>query len=84
MSQNVYLVEGVVEINPETNRAYIKLEDQNGVVFGFDPTLILDQYKGQKIRVVISPLDAIEHLNSLLQEDSDATDDSSKNKFSVN
>jgi hypothetical protein len=69
---NVYLVEGVVEVDPLDDRPTIRTQDQKGNPISFDPTPVLLTLKGQEVRVVITPLASIttleEHVKSLSSE----------------
>jgi hypothetical protein len=69
---NVYLVEGVVEVDPLDDRPTIRTQDQQGNPISFDPIPVLHALKGQEVRVVITPLASIttleEHVKSLPSE----------------
>lgn len=58
----VYLVEGVVEQDPMTDRFVIQTMDQSGKPVVFDPQSVLEKLKGQEIRVIIAPLASIEEV----------------------
>jgi len=64
----VYLVEGVAEVDPMTDRAYVSTVDQQGNHIEFDPVPVLRQFKGQEIRVVIVPLASVAQLEELARK----------------
>lgn len=57
---NIYLVEGIVEIDPMDNKVTIRTVDQQGNPLSFDPIPALANLKGQEVRLIITPLASVE------------------------
>jgi len=68
----VYLVEGVVEQDPMTDRFVVRTEDQSGRPFSFDVQSALETFKGREIRVVLAPLATIEELEAMVKAQQEA------------
>ena len=56
---NIYLVEGIVEIDPMDNTVTIRTVDQQGNPLTFDPIPALARLKGQEVRLIITPLASV-------------------------
>lgn len=65
----IYLVEGIVEQDPMTDRYTVHTVDHQGKAFSFDPNATLAQFKGQEVRLIIAPLMDIEKLMKQQAED---------------
>lgn len=57
---NIYLVEGIVEVDPMDDRVTIRTVDQQGNPLSFDPIPALTYLRGQEVRLVITPLASVE------------------------
>lgn len=64
---NVYLVEGVVEVDPLDNTITIRTVDQKGQPFSFDPLPVLNRFKGQEVRLILTPLSSITTLEDYVK-----------------
>ena len=64
---NVYLVEGVVEVDPLDNTITIRTVDQQGQPFSFDPLPVLNRFNGQEIRLVLTPLASVATLEEYVK-----------------
>lgn len=67
----LYLVEGAVEIDPLTDRVYVRSIDSDGNPVDFDPVPVLTQLKGQEVRVVIVPLASVAYLEEVAKKAQD-------------
>lgn len=56
---NIYIVEGIVEIDPMDNKVTIRTVDQYGNPLTFDPIPALAHLKGQEVRLIITPLASV-------------------------
>lgn len=63
-AKGVYLVEGIVEQDPMSDRFVLHTESEGRPII-FDPQPVLAQFKGQEVRVIIAPLATIEQLMQL-------------------
>jgi hypothetical protein len=66
-AMGVYLVEGIVEQDPMTDRFMIQTVDQAGKPLTFDVQRALETFKGREIRVVLAPLATIEELERIVK-----------------
>lgn len=57
---NIYLVEGIVEVDPMDEKVTIRTVDQQGNPLSFDPIPVLNHLKGQEVRLIITPLASVE------------------------
>jgi len=67
-SLGVYLIEGVAEVDPITDRVYVRTVDQQGNPIEFDPVPVLRKLKGQEVRVVVIPLSSVAQLEELARK----------------
>lgn len=67
-SLGVYLVEGVVEVDPITDRPYVRTVDDRGEPVDFDPTPVLQSLKGVEVRVIVVPLASVAQLEDLARK----------------
>jgi hypothetical protein len=68
VGMGVYLVEGVVEQDPMSDRFVIRTSTADGKPFTFDPQAVLGQLKGQEVRVVIAPLASVQQIEELVRQ----------------
>jgi hypothetical protein len=64
-SNETYIVEGVVELDPLTGYGTIRTSDANGRPINFDPQGALQHFKGQEVRLVLVPLATIAQIQEL-------------------
>jgi hypothetical protein len=57
---NIYLVEGIVEVDPMDDKVTIRTVDQQGNPLSFDPIPALAHLKGQEVRLILTPLASVE------------------------
>lgn len=67
VGMGVYLVEGIVEQDPMSDRFTLRTVGPDGKPFTFDPQAVLGQLKGQEVRIVIAPMATVEHVEQLVQ-----------------
>lgn len=68
VGMGVYLVEGVVEQDPMSDRFVIQTTTPEGKPFTFDPQVALGRLKGQEVRVVLAPLATIQQIEETVQQ----------------
>lgn len=68
IGMGVYLVEGIVEQDPMSDRFVIRTVDQEGKPITFDPQAVLGQLKGQEIRIVVAPLATVQEVERLVRQ----------------
>jgi len=64
----VFLVEGLVEQDPMSDRFILRTVDQAGKPFSFDVQQALGTFKGREVRVVLAPLATIEEMERIVKE----------------
>lgn len=65
LTAGVYLVEGVVEVDPLTDRCTLRTVDEKGDPLSFDPFPALAQYAGQEVRLIIAPMATVEYVEKV-------------------
>lgn len=61
------MTEGVVELDPMTGRLVIRTEDSRGAFHFIDVQERLLHYKGQEVRLVITPLSTVAELAQMVE-----------------
>ncbi len=61
------MVEGIVELDPMTDRLVIRYQDKEGTVQTADVQERLLQYKGQEVRCIITPTATIQQLARMVE-----------------
>lgn len=64
----VYLVEGIAEVDPLTERVTVRTVNSNGEPLDFDPIPAIASLKGQEIRLVIVPLASVTYLEEVARK----------------
>ena len=60
------LVEGVVELDPMTGRMVLRIQEINGSNTFLDIQERLEQYKGESVRFILTPLRTVEELTRMV------------------
>lgn len=63
-----YLVEGVIEQDPLSDRYVIKVDNGDGTVTQFDIQAALARYKGQEVRLTLASFADISALASMVEQ----------------
>jgi hypothetical protein len=63
-----YLIEGVVEQDPLTDRYVIKVDKGDGTVAQFDIQEALARYKGQEVRLTLASFSDINALAAMVEQ----------------
>jgi hypothetical protein len=63
-----YLVEGVVEQDPLSDRYVLKVEKGDGTVSQFDIQEALARYKGQEVRLTLASFESINALAEMVEK----------------
>lgn len=61
------VVEGVVELDPMTNRLVLRSEGENGFEYT-DVQAVLERYRGEEVRFVVAPFTTIRQLAQMVEE----------------
>jgi hypothetical protein len=61
------LTEGVVELDPMTGRMVLRIPQEDGSFAFLDVQEVLERYKGEAVRFIVTPLSTVEELAKLVE-----------------
>jgi hypothetical protein len=61
------LIEGVVELDPMNGRMVLRIQQADGSFDFLDVQTILEQYQGEEVRFIVTPLKSVEILARLVE-----------------
>jgi hypothetical protein len=61
------LTEGVVELDPMTGRMVLRVPQEDGSFAFVDVQAVLERYKGETVRFIVTPLSTVEKLTELVE-----------------
>ena len=62
------IAEGTVELDPMTGHYVVRIEDADGKSTFLDPQSQLEQYNGQEVRFIVTPLDTVGQIAKMVED----------------